>query len=65
MFRPVVDDFALVSESTILAEQDYLTRELGVTVEAASATGWAAILAAKPTEPVAFIVTGSNVPPRP
>jgi len=57
-----VDEMRLVSEEAIDAARVELTRELGITVEAAAAASWAGLLAGPvPLGPAIVIVTGSNV----
>ena len=57
-----VDDMRLVTEDLIRIAQQELSAALGITVEAAGAAGWAALVAGPiPRGPVLLIVTGSNV----
>jgi threonine dehydratase len=58
--RDVVDDMVLVEEDEIRAAQDVLTYELGITIEAAAAVGWAAALRDGGHGSALIIVTGSN-----
>jgi threonine dehydratase len=57
-----VDDMVLVSEAALHEAQADLTDALGITVEGAAASSWAALLAGpRPDGPAVVIVTGSNV----
>lgn len=62
--RNVVDDMLLYSDDDLRDAQAQLTDALGVTVEGAAASSWAAARTAGAGEgAVAVIVTGSNVEP--
>jgi threonine dehydratase len=61
VMQSVVDDMILVSERAIAQATRELSRDLGLTVELAAATPWAACRKLKQTGAVLLVITGSNV----
>jgi threonine dehydratase len=64
IMRDAMDDVVLVSEEAILAAQRELEAALPFRVEPSAAAAWAGVLAGpRPTQPVAFVLTGGNTAP--
>ena len=63
LMAAVVDDMVLVSDEQLRAAQRELTQDLGVTVEAAGAAGWAGLRSRPADGPAMIIITGANVWP--